>query len=196
MIEIGLFDLLKAGTALAGAVKAWLPKREEQDCRLQDELSFALRQLYFAPDGVISLLKDVVADREISETRLRQALGDFNDRQWKVQEALQRIDFHQLRRKLGVSLLTMRVLSELQYGKASLRREIQSEVNRYGQQGAIPKKSKVRRLIGSIEDLNAAIEDIEAIINARARSPDSSKRPLPQKSGRKRKARSKKAMTS
>jgi flagellar biosynthesis regulator FlbT len=129
MMEIGVFDLLKAGASLAGAVKAWLPKREERDLRLQDELSFALRHLYFTPDGVIGLLEDVVADREISETRLRQALGDFNDRQWEVQDALQRIDFHQLRRKLGVSLSTIRTLREVQYGKSNLRSEIQSEVN-------------------------------------------------------------------
>jgi hypothetical protein len=144
-----------------------------------------LRQLYFTPGGIVSLLKDIAADRRISATRLRQALGDFNDREWEVQDALQRIDFHQLHRKLGLSLSTLRILTELQCGKASLRSEVQTEVNRYGQPGARPNKSRVRLLIASIERLNADIEDIDAIVNARAGSLNQKKSPRKLTRGRK-----------
>jgi hypothetical protein len=136
--------ILKGGIALAKAAKDWLPKREDKDRRLQDDLCFALRQLYFTPKGVISLLKDVAENKKVSATRLRQILGDFNDREWKVQEALHRIDFYELKKELGISLATARVLNELQYGKASLREEIQSEVNLYGQEGVSPNKTKVK----------------------------------------------------
>src|ERR1700737_4667804 len=133
--------------------KDWLPKQDDKDRRLHDDLCFALRQLYFTPKGVISLLEDVAENRKVSATRLREILGDFNDREWKVQEALHRIDFYELEKELGISLATARVLNELRYGKASLREEIQSEVNRYGQEGATPNKTKVKKLTGTIEGL-------------------------------------------
>jgi hypothetical protein len=173
--------LLKSGIALAKAAKDWLPKREDKDRRLQNDLCLALRRLYFTPKGVISLLEDVAENRKISATRLRQALGDFNDGEWNVREALDRIDFYALKEELGISLATARVLNELRYGKASLREEIQSEVNRYGQEGATPNKTRVKKLIASIERLNADIEDVEEAINARATRVASRKKAAPGK---------------
>jgi flagellar biosynthesis regulator FlbT len=184
--------ILKGGIALAKAVKDWLPKQEDRDRRLQDDLCFALRQLYFTPKGVISLLKDVAENREVSATRLRQVLGDFNDREWKVREALHRIDFYELKKELGISLATARVLNELQYGKAGLREEIQLEVNRYGQEGATPNKTKVKKLIASIERLNADIEDVEEAITARVRRRMPRKKPTLRKAAPKEKASRKK----
>ncbi|HWN78362.1 MAG TPA: hypothetical protein VNN81_10920 [Bradyrhizobium sp.] len=50
-------------------------------------------------------------------------------------EALQRIDFHSLRREHGLSLVQMNVLEQLRYGKMNLRQAVQHEVNLYGQDG-------------------------------------------------------------
>jgi hypothetical protein len=182
--------ILKGGNALAKAAKDWLPKQEDKDRRLQDDLCFALWQLYFTRNGVISLLKDVAENREVSATSLRHVLGDFNDREWGVQEALHRIDFYELKKELGISLATARVLNEPKYGKASLREEIQSEVNHHGQEGSTLNKTKVKKLIASIERLNADIEEFEEAINARVGSLAPRKKPTRRNGAPKEKASS------
>jgi hypothetical protein len=101
----------------------------------------------------------------------------FNDREWKVEAALRRVDFHAIRHELGLSLASIRVLDQLRYGKIDLRHAVQSEVNFYGQETASPNKARARRLIAAIENLNAKIEEVEGIVNGRARSGPSRKQP-------------------
>jgi hypothetical protein len=164
---------IKAFSSLIGLLKghkAVLPKNEERDRRLQGHVVDALRALYFAPKGILSLLHDVVNGEELSDGRIQQALGDFNDREWAVTEALQRIDFCNLRGEHGLSLARLRVLEQLRYGKMNLRQAVQDEVNLYGQDGTKPKKAAAKRLITAIENLNSEIEEIEAIVNSRARN--------------------------
>jgi hypothetical protein len=156
-------SLLKGGIELAVALKRLLPEREKREKALQDRICLALRAIYFTPTGVVSLLHDVAEGKKISEERLRRILGDFNDKQWKVENAVRGIGFQELGRELGISLSTLHALTDLQYGKMNLRGQIQDEVNRYGQIGARPNKAKIKKLIGAIEELNEAIEAIENV---------------------------------
>jgi hypothetical protein len=103
-----------------------------------------------------------------TEARLRQALVDFNDRQWKIEGAVEGLEFTTLEKELGLSLHSIMVLISLREGKIDLRWAIQQEVNSYGQKGKSPNRTKVRRLIKAIHDLNAAIEQVEGAINRRA----------------------------
>jgi hypothetical protein len=162
--------LIKTGFNVAKAVREFRPGPDAHDRRLQDDVTRALRTLYFTPDGILSLLKEIVAGRTPSEQRIQHALNDFNDREWNVEAALQRIDFQELRKELGLSLASLSVLDQLRYGKINVRRAVQSEVNFYGQDTSAPNRAKARKLIAAIEKLNAEIEDIEGIVNARARS--------------------------
>jgi hypothetical protein len=50
----------------------------------------------------------------------------------------------------------------------NLRRDIQEEVNYYGQRGVKPDLNKLRALIAAIEELNSEIEETERIVNSRA----------------------------
>lgn len=190
---------IKAFSSLVGllkGLKAALPNTGERDRRLQDHVVGALRAIYFMPKGILSLLYEVVDGEELSDRRIQQALGDFNDREWAVADALQRIDFLSLKREHGLSLAQMRVLEQLRYGKMNLRQAVQREVNLYGQEGIKPKKAAAKQLIAAIEDLNSEIEDIEAIVNSRARTGSSRKKASSKKTAAKNVARTRKATAS
>jgi hypothetical protein len=168
-MSLDLLSVIKASSDLVKGLKDFQSEPEKRDRLLQDDISRALRTLYFTPKGILSLLVEVADGKPLTEKRIQKTLIDFNDREWKVEEALQRIDFHALQRELGLSLSAMRVLEQLRYGKINLRRAVQAEVNPYGQDGTDPNKTKAKKLIAAIENLNADIEDVEAVINARAR---------------------------
>jgi hypothetical protein len=188
-MSLDIFGVIKTGIDLAKALRDFRPKPEERDRHLRDDVSQALRTLYFTPKGILSLLKEVADGEKLSEERIQQFLNDFNDREWKVEAALHRVDFYALKRELGLSLASISVLEQLRYGKINLRRSVQAEVNPYGQDGTSPNKAKARRLIAAIEKLNAEIEDVEGIINGRAQSePVRQKITSKQKSAAKKKA--------
>jgi hypothetical protein len=95
------------------------------------------------------LLKEVAAGHELSDNRIQKALSDFNDREWKVEAAPRRVDFHAIHRELGLSLASIRVLDQLHYDKIDPRRAVQSGVNFYGQKTASPNKARARKLIAA-----------------------------------------------
>ena len=181
-------DAIKVFIDVVKSLKAVLPKAGERDRRLQNEVTDAIRTLYFTPRGVLSLLHEVADGEELSEKRVQQALGDFNDREWKVAEALRRINFHVLHREFGLSLSTIRALEQLRYGKIGLRQAVQREVNFYGQHSVAPNKAAAKRLIAAIEKLNAQIEDIDGVVNPRARSGPARKPRVAKKYAKARKA--------
>ncbi|MBZ0208506.1 MAG: hypothetical protein K8F92_02470 [Hyphomicrobium sp.] len=49
-------------------------------------------------------------------------------------------------------------------GKISLRKDIQDEVNRYGQRGQRPDLDAVKALLDGIEKLNVQIEEIDKLL--------------------------------
>jgi hypothetical protein len=171
-----LFSIIKFATGAIEGLRDIRPRQESRDKRVQDGISQILRTFYFAPDGILSLLKEVAEGKRPTGPRLQQALVDFNDRQWKIEGAIERLEFGALERELGLSLNSIIYLGSLREGKIDLRSAIQQEVNSYGQKGKLPNKAKVRKLIKAIEELNAAIRQVEGAINRRA-----SVGPLPQK---------------
>jgi hypothetical protein len=180
-MPVDLLNIIKASSDLVKGLKEFQPKPEKRDRLLQDDISRALRTLHFSPRGIVSLLKEVANGETLTEERIQQALTDFNDREWRVEEVLRRINYYELEQELGLSLGAIRVLEQLRYGKIDLRRAVQSEVNPYGQDGAKPNKGKARKLITAIENLNADIEVVEGIINTRARGGPTRKKPAAKK---------------
>jgi hypothetical protein len=158
-----------AGLELASAAKDFL-ERKKGDHRLSDNISSALRTIYFTPDGVLQFLKDIEAGKPIDPERIKVALTSFNDRQWEVEEALKKIDFRQLERELRLNIATVRSLNEIRHGKKSLRHDLQNEINYYGQRRSKVNRANVSELIKSIEELNNSIENLERIVNTRART--------------------------
>lgn len=159
-IEVG-FELIKAA-------KKHFSSHGKQSRRLNDDISTALRGLYFMPTGVLSLLRDIVGGKTMTSKHIQTVLTNFNDKEWEVRQSLNHLDFDRLSKKLGLTLASARALDRVRYGKLSLREEIQQEVNYYGQGNVKPNKKKIRKLISDIEKLNSEIEGIEQLINSQA----------------------------
>jgi hypothetical protein len=163
-----LFSIIKFATGAIESLSGIRPRQESRDKRVQDDISRFLRTFYFAPDGILGLLKEVADGKRPTGARLQQALVDFNDRQWKIEGAIEGLEFSRLEKELGLSLNSILVLGSVREGKSDLRWAIQQEVNSYGQEGTSPNRARVRKLIKAIEELNAAIEQVEGAINRRA----------------------------
>ncbi len=80
-----LLTIIKIATKATEGLRNIRPRQESRDSRVQDAVSLILRTLYFAPDGILSLLKEVAEGKRPTDARLRQALIDFNDQQWKIE---------------------------------------------------------------------------------------------------------------
>jgi len=158
---------LKTGLEIAKAMKTFACS-DRPDHRLNDQMCRALRTLYFMPDGILALLRELEHNGGVPSDELRGRLTAFNDREWQVGRALEAIDFEHLRHDLRLSLATLHTLEQIRYGKINLRRDIQNEVNYYKQRGVKPDLKKIRALIAAIENLNAEIEQTERLVNSRA----------------------------
>jgi hypothetical protein len=166
MVAEGL-AVIKTGLDIAKTTKDLLSSSKDKDIKFYDRLARALRLIYFPPTGVLGLLKDIAADKAISDDRVKSVLIDFNDYEWKVKATLDSLGFDKLQGELGLSIATVRMLHDIRNGKAGLRQAVQEEINAYGQKAFKPNKARIQELISNIEALNSEIEDIEAVINLR-----------------------------
>jgi hypothetical protein len=160
---------VKAGIDIAKIVKELASSPQKKDLRFYDEVCRALRVLYFPDTGVLGILKDVVADKPITEERVQKVLTDFNDYEWRIRDILKSIGYDRLENELGLSLATIRALQKIRDGKAGLRQSVQEEINFYGQRNFEPNKARIAQLIKGIKKLNTEIEEAEEIINRRAK---------------------------
>jgi hypothetical protein len=74
--------------------------------------------------------------------------------------------FERLSGEFGISLRTIQKLELVRYGKLSLRRNIQDEINFYGIGRTKPNKEAVKSFLSEIEELNAMILDVEEAVSA------------------------------
>lgn len=135
---------------------------------LNDNVTRALHQIRFSPQGVLSLLHAIEHDEDVSNERIAKVLPNFNDQQWKLEAAIGRLHFAGDLDDLRLSLRTKRLLGEIAYHKTDVRHAVQTEINRFGQPGARrPSKQRVRKLIRAIQELNDQIEAVEERVNLR-----------------------------
>lgn len=157
------------GFELVQSIKGLSSLLRRDDDRLNEELCKLLRCIYFMPDGVLGLLKEIAGGDKVPGDRIKQALLDFNDRESEVSRALDSIDFRALVER-GLPLRVARDLQNVRHGKTNLRRDVQNEINFYGQKGATPNQERLKSLIDGIELLNSEIEEIEEAVNPRSKS--------------------------
>jgi len=155
-------DLLNALRDRAIASRLRDPRTTEKVCK-------ALRLIYFPPDGITALLKEVDAGRQPSADRIAAALTQFSDAEWRVKEALKGLNFSTLQHELGISIADARKLDLIRMGKYSLRQSVQDEINAYGQRGYRPDPQKIKALLREIERLNLSIEETDKAIGDRMR---------------------------
>jgi hypothetical protein len=156
---------IKAGLDLAKAVKDWVPKNRD-DKALQDQICAALRTFYFTPRGVVALLRKIDLGEKVSEEELSKALLEFNDGEPAVARASELLAFERLENELGISLRTVQTLELLRYGKLSLRRDIQNEINYYGRGRVKPNREKIKELLAQIDKLNSVILEAEEVVGS------------------------------
>jgi hypothetical protein len=107
---------LKAGLEIAKGLNG-LVRRQQKDHRLNDQVCKALRTLYFTPNGVLGLFKELERGNGVASEELRERLINFNDREWEVGRALDALDFEQLQRDLRLSLASAKTLDQIRYGR-------------------------------------------------------------------------------
>ena len=137
--------------------------------RLDDDIVVALREIYFTPNGVITLLEQLANGLKPDRIEVEHALPKFNDAEWRIGSALQRLEFASLAENKEVSLKRARVLDQLRYGKINLRRDIQSLLNQPLTFGKELSKDTAVELLKRVTALNAQIESLEEAHNYRAR---------------------------
>ncbi|OXE35348.1 MAG: hypothetical protein CGW95_14400 [Phenylobacterium zucineum] len=158
-------DFIEIVSAITGDQKSDNPKLD----RLDDSIVKSLRDMYFMPEGVVFLLEEIAAGRNPNTDDIEKILPRFNDMEWRVGQALHMLEFDRLTGNREISLRRARILSQLRYGKISLRRSIQEFLNHALTVGNQPLQETAEELIQGIVALNEQIEALEEAHNRRAR---------------------------
>ena len=124
----------------------------------------------FLPEGILAYLHQIERGEPVDAARTREALIAFNDRQWQISSALGGLQFDRLAKQLKLNISTVAALDRVRDEKSGLRKEIQDEINYYGRRGVRIDKLRIRRLIAAIQSLNKSIEQVDLLINSRARA--------------------------
>jgi len=162
-------QILRAGIEIA---KLSAPRRSstpDNDFRRQDEICRKLRSIYFTPNGVISLIDQIIAEQTIDENLLKKTLTEFNDAEWRVDRDLSFLDFDENSDNLKLTLGTAKQLEQLRWGKVSARIAVQKVLNQFGQPNAKIDLAELKRVRKLVVELNSQIEIVEEKLNKRAK---------------------------
>jgi hypothetical protein len=135
----------------------------------RDGVVRSLRRIYFTPDGVRNVLVELANGRTPSSSQIEDALGGFNDAEWRVDRELNRLDFSYLQDVRELSLEASEHLHQLRYAKIDIRRQIQRELNEPLTRGLLVDPAVAQDLLVKVNELNALIMSLEREHNHRAR---------------------------
>jgi len=121
----------------------------------------ALRLIYFAPRGVISLLDDLANGIRPSQELIEGILTNFNDGEHFVERMRLRLDPAAGQPEGTLSLKAEKVLREISYGKGGVRAKVQNLLNQALTFGEDIPRDEAGELRDEILLLNEAIEDAE-----------------------------------
>lgn len=164
-----LIPVAKEGIELVKAVTSDRKSANPRLDRLDDEIVAALREIYFTPEGVKSLLREVAEGKTPEVQKVERVLPNFNDSEWRVGRALALLNYENLSDRREVSLRRAETLNQLRFGKINLRRDIQTLLNRSLTVGQAIAPDEARELLDRVSALNAEIVELEEAHNYRAR---------------------------
>ncbi|MEN0654317.1 MULTISPECIES: hypothetical protein [Hyphobacterium] len=153
---------------LSSVVSSGGPKRP-RGLNIDREIVKALRDIYFAPDGVKALLESIVEGNSPTIEEIENALPDFNDAEWRVDRALRRIEFERLGYDRRLSLRAAEELQKIAYGKVNLRSDIKRSLNEKLTRGGRVPPEFANKLLVQLNALNAMICAVEEQFNFDAR---------------------------
>jgi hypothetical protein len=139
--------------------------------QVDDQIVKALRAIYFVPDGVVALLGQFAEGKPVKLQDIETKLPSFNDKEWKVADALDALGFNKLSAKPEVSLRHAKALDQLRYGKVHVRADIQRLLNETITFDRKVSAADAKELLARVGALNAEIEALEDVYNRRARRP-------------------------
>ena len=157
-----LIEATVGATELAKATRIEVQDRQDKR-RVERVRSIieALRQIYFMPRGVVSLLADLAEGIQPSEAQVVAILPVFNDFRFHMHRYMDRLDPQDGQPDKTLSLKAERVLREISYGKAGVRERIQDLLNGALTHGSPVPPEKATEVLSLVEGLNAAIEEAE-----------------------------------
>lgn len=162
-MEVGYtIELLKGAAELAREFSQPQPGGgNSREFRARMRLISALRNIYFAPKGVLSLLRQIADGGYPSEESISAILVDFNEGEDWIYRARHDLDDDCLRQNANLSLRATRVLGEIAYGKGGVRTKVKHLLNQSLTFGEPVSSAEAERLIAEILLLNDAIENAE-----------------------------------
>lgn len=102
----------------------------------------------------------LLAGTPIAADEMGRRLTEFNDREWEVADAAERlVERHNL-----ISRFRQEELDLIKYRKLDVRRDLQKAINFYGQSKKKVDLEELKRIRESIRDLNKAIDEVEDIL--------------------------------
>lgn len=141
------------------------------------EIVDAFRGLYFSAHGILPLLKDLHSGIDVSTDEVRGHLNGFMEEHPNVEYRLRYLNWKRLRQELDLDIPTLRRLERIGCEKIGIRYDVIRFVHRYARPGRKPKSwhAELGRLIKNIEELNAAIEEMDKLVNPALKQPKASR---------------------
>lgn len=128
--------------------------------RTREDAINDLRLLKFSDGGVVDLVSAVAEGRKMRPEVAQELIADFNDKQWQVVEAMQRLAAD----CPGISNKMRSELMEVAYAKRGVRAAVQSLANSPRPAEQTLTVEDARGLLIDIGQLNRAIDDVEDIL--------------------------------
>ncbi len=162
---MSIFVLLSMITETTEAVKALGSLKEKIDQRTtrseRDELIEALKVLYFAPNGVLHIFKDISKNNELDRQKALARLDAFDSSEIPVGDALSKLGFDSTEFIADLSLKDRRLLQEMAWQKKSIRSQTNAVLSSFLNEGANLDPNDAKQIREAILDLNGSIEEFE-----------------------------------
>ena len=145
------------------AVVGLLIAGHKQLTRKKEDVVADLKFIRFDDDGVIELIRALVEGKSTSKPKLLSRLAEFNDQEWNVRRAVQRLS-EDVKEVKGVSRLSSKQIEQIGWAKVSVRSAAQQEINMLGQKDFEARLPSLRSVLTRIEKLNQQIDSAEHVL--------------------------------
>lgn len=139
-----------------------------------------LRQTFFYSSELIAALKDIQNGKTIEPEVVEYFTTEFRQPPQHIQEALSFIEHERFEESNALLINDLDLMQQIRWGKLDVRREISRFFNAYDENLERSERHlrlEAARVLGQIERLNSAIEELEQRLR-KARS-ENSDRPAP-----------------
>lgn len=156
---MGLAEILALITLTGQSSAAAITQVEKRRFRA---ISRSLRTIFFAPEGTLRLLDEILRGKEITDYHVQELSFRLHRTEAEVELALADLAMKFDAAGLDILIRDDRLCAEIRLQKKSIRREIKECVLWPLAGGANLDRERVKRLQADIKQMNAAIAELEA----------------------------------